>query len=149
MLSQSVVSNSFATLWTVAHQALLSMKFSRQEYWCRVPLPPPGDLPDPAVEPTSLVSPALAGDSLPLHHLGNPRDTLKGYDIASQSVQLLSHVRLFATPWTAAHQASLSIIDSQSLLKRMSIKSVLPSSHLILCRPLLLLFPSNIAKARK
>ena len=61
------------------------------------------------------------------------------------SVQLLSHVRLFATPWTAAHQASLSIIDSWSLLKLMSIESVMPSNHLILCCPLLLppsLFPS-------
>ena len=54
-------------------------------------------------------------------------------------VQLLSHVRLFATPWIAACQASLSITNSQSLLKLMSIKSVMPSSHLILCHPLLLL----------
>ena len=53
--------------------------------------------------------------------------------------QLLSHVRLFATQWTAAHQASLSITDSQSLLKLMSIKSVMPSKHLLLCHPLLLL----------
>ena len=51
------------------------------------------------------------------------------------SVQLLSHVRLLATPWTAAHQASLSITSSQSLLKLMSIKSVMPSNHLILCHP--------------
>ena len=55
------------------------------------------------------------------------------------SVQLLSHVRLFATPWITAHQASLSITNSQSLLKLMSIESVMPSSHLIHCRPLLLL----------
>ena len=48
----------------------------------------------------------------------------------------LSHVQLFATPWTAAHQASLSITNSQSLLKLMSIESVMPSNHLILCRPL-------------
>ena len=63
----------------------------------------------------------------------------------SQSVQLLSHVWLFATPWTAACQASLSITNSQSLLKLMSIESVMPSNHLILCCPLLLLssiFPS-------
>ena len=57
------------------------------------------------------------------------------------SVQSLSHVRLFVTPWTAAHQASLSITNSQSSLKLMSIESVTPSSHLILCRPLLLLPP--------
>ena len=61
------------------------------------------------------------------------------------SVQSLSHVQLFDTPWTAAHQASLSIINSQSSPKPMSIESVMPSKHLILCRPLLLLpsiFPS-------
>ena len=59
--------------------------------------------------------------------------------------QLLSHVQLFAIPWTAACQASLSITNSQSLLKLMSIKSMMPSNHLILCHPLLLLpsiFPS-------
>ena len=60
------------------------------------------------------------------------------------SVQSLSHVQLFATPWTAAHQASLSITNSQSLLKLMSIKSLMPSNHLILCHPLLppSIFPS-------
>ena len=57
----------------------------------------------------------------------------------SSSVQLLSHVRLFATLWTAAHQASLSITNSQGLSKLMSIESVMPSNCLILCRPLLLL----------
>ena len=56
-----------------------------------------------------------------------------------QSVQSLSHVCLFATPSTKAHQASLSITNSWSLLKLMSIESVMPSKHLILCRPLLLL----------
>ena len=61
------------------------------------------------------------------------------------SVPSLSHVQLFATPWTAAHQASLSITNSKSLLKLMSIELVMPSNPLILCRPLLLLpsiFPS-------
>jgi len=57
-------------------------------------------------------------------------------------VQSLSRVRLFATPWTAAGQASLSITNSQSLLKLTSIKSVMPSNHLILCHPLLLM-PSS------
>ena len=55
------------------------------------------------------------------------------------SVYLLNHVRLFATQWTAARQASLSITNSWSLLKLMSIESVMSSNHLILCRPLLLL----------
>ena len=57
------------------------------------------------------------------------------------SVQSLSRVQLFATPWIAARQASLSITNSQSLLKLMSIESLMPSSYLILCRPLLLLPP--------
>ena len=61
------------------------------------------------------------------------------------SVQLLTHVQLFVTPWTAAHQASLSMTNSWSLLLLMSIDSVMPSNHLILCCPLLLprsIFPS-------
>ena len=57
------------------------------------------------------------------------------------SVQLLSRVRLFATPWIAAHQASLSITNSRSSLQLTSIVSVMPSSHLILCCPCLLLTP--------
>ena len=63
-----------------------------------------------------------------------------GYDIylVLSSVQSLSRVCLFVTPWTAARQASLSITISQSLLKFLSIESVIPSNHLILCCPLLL-----------
>ena len=70
---------------------------------------------------------------------------IRSYIYTISSVQSLSHVRLFATPWTAACQASLSITNSQSWLKSMSIQSVMPSNHLILCCPLLLLpsiFPS-------
>ena len=67
-----------------------------------------------------------------------------GKVIQASSVQSLSRVRLFATPWTTACQASLSITNSQSLLKLMSIESVMPSSHLILSRPLLLLPPIPI-----
>ena len=59
--------------------------------------------------------------------------------IQFSSVQSLSRVQLFATPWIAAHQASLSITNSRSSLRLTSIKSVMPSSHLILCPPLLLL----------
>ena len=51
----------FVTLWTVAHQASLSMGFARQEYWRGLPCPPPGDCPDPGIEPASLTSPALTG----------------------------------------------------------------------------------------
>ena len=59
----------FATSWTVAHQALLSVGFSKQEYWSGLPFPPPGDLPDPRIEPES---PVLAVDSLLLSHQGSP-----------------------------------------------------------------------------
>ena len=63
------------------------------------------------------------------------------YPYSFSSVQSLSHVQLFATPWITACQASLSITNAQSLLKLMLIELVMPSSHLILCRPLLLLPP--------
>ena len=81
-------------------------------------------------------SPALQADSLPLSHLR------KQYYFSS--VQSLSCVRLFVTPWIAACQPSLFITNSQSLPKLTSIESVMPSSHLILCHPLLLpsIFPS-------
>ena len=70
---------------------------------------------------------------------------MSSYTLWQRSVQSLSRVRLFVTPWTAARQDSLSITNSWSLLKLMSIESVTPSNHLILCRPLLLppsIFPS-------
>ena len=69
------------------------------------------------------------------------------YHWVTSSIQLLSHVQLFANPWTTAHQASLSITNSQSLLKLMFIESVMPSNHLILCRSLLLL-PSIFPRIR-
>ena len=67
----SVVSDS-VTLWTVAYQALLSMEFSRQEYWSRLPGPPPGDLPDSGLEPMSPASRAFQADSLPTGPPGKP-----------------------------------------------------------------------------
>ena len=75
-------------------------------------------------------------------HISNGRRNL---DVLFRLVQSLSCVWLFATPWTAARQASLSITNSRSLLKLMSIELVMPSNHLILCHPLLLspsIFPS-------
>ena len=62
----------FVTLWTVAHQAPLSMGFPRQEYWSGWPFPPPGDLPNPGVEPTSPVSPVLAGRFFTTEPPGKP-----------------------------------------------------------------------------
>ena len=114
----------FSTPWTVAYQALPSMGFSRQECWSGLPFPSPGDLPNPGVEPRS---PALQADALP----SEPPDQIR-------SDQLLSRVWLFATPWIAARQASLSITNSRSSLRLTSIESVMPS---ILCHPLLLLPP--------
>ena len=73
-------------------------------------------------------------------------DQLKLNKITFSSVQSVNHVRLFVTPWTAARQASLSITNSRSLLKHVSIESVMPSNHLILCHPLLL--PSNFPSIR-
>ena len=123
----------FATPWTVAYQAPPSMGFSRQEYWNGLPFPSPGDLPDPGIESGS---PAFQADTLTSEPPGKPH-------IYAQfsSVQSLSHVRLFAIPWIAARQASLSVTNSWSSLKLMSIESVMPSSHLILCSPLFLLPP--------
>ena len=71
MLSSPVVSDS-VTSWTVAHQAPLSMGFFRQEYWSGLPFPPPDDLPDPGIKPTSPASNALKADSLPTELPGNP-----------------------------------------------------------------------------
>ena len=63
----------FVTPWTAAHQAPLSMGFSRQEYWRGLPCPPPGDLPNPGIELESPVSPALAGEFFTAEPLGNPK----------------------------------------------------------------------------
>ena len=67
-----------ATPWTVAHQAPLSMGFSRQEYWGALPFPPPGDLPYPGIKPSSLLSPVLAGRFFTTSecHLGSPNQSL-------------------------------------------------------------------------
>ena len=75
------------------------------------------------------------------YHSGWSKSLAGDTQMMSPSVQSLSRVRLFATPWIATRQASLSITNSRSWLKLMSIESVMPSSHLILCRPLLLLPP--------
>ena len=75
------------------------------------------------------------------------RSCMPQLKIPVSSVQSLSRVQLFATPWTAACQASLSITNSQSFLKLISIESMMPSKHLIFCRPLLLL-PSILPRIR-
>ena len=93
-------------------------------------------------------SPSLiGGDQLRIKAHQGPINTRGSQEFQQKgrSVQSLSRVQLFETPWTAAHQASLSITNSGSLFKLMSIESVMPSNHFILCHPLLLLpsiFPS-------
>ena len=118
----------FVTPQTAAHQASLSLGFSWQEYWTRLPFPSPG----------SRCFLQLCNSTR-----GSVSDLLTRKLFAV--VQSLSRVQLFATPWTAAYYASLSLSISWSLLKLMSVESMMPSNYLILCRPLLLLlsiFPS-------
>jgi len=98
---------------------------------------------DPSSIPGSGRSPG-EGNGNPLQYscLGNPIDGRAWWaTVQFSSVQSLSRVRLFVTPWIAACQASLSITNSRSSCRLTSIESVMPSSHLILCRPLLLLPP--------
>ena len=97
----------FVTLWTIACQALLFMECSRQEYWSGLPLPSPGDLPNPGIKPVSLVSPASAGRLFTTAPPGKPW-------------YIYIYVQLFVTPWTAADQVSLSFPTSRTLLKLMS-----------------------------
>ena len=96
----------FATPWTVAYQAPLSMGFSRQESWSGLPYLPPGNLPDPGIKPMSVVSPALAGGFFTLA----PPGKLYNAPCVCMCVQSrFSPVQLFATLWTVAYQAPLSI----------------------------------------
>ena len=112
----------FVTPWPVAHQDPLSMGFSRQEYWSRFPCPPPGDLPDPGIKPTSLISPVLAIEFFTTSATWEARVCVcvcvcvynillpkGGTSRWVSEVKLLSCVRLFAIPWTVAYQAPLSI----------------------------------------
>ena len=115
-----------------------SMEFSRKEYWSGYPVTSAGDLPNSG---TKSESPALQVDSLPLEQLGKLKSN------QSRSDQLLSRVWIFLIPWISARQASLSITKSRSSLRLTSSVSVMPSSHLILCHPLVLLppIPSSIS----
>ena len=114
----------FVTQCTVASQAPLSMGYLKWEYCRGLPIPPPRDIPNPGIGSLFPESPA---------------------SVQFSSVQSLSYVWLFATSWTAALLTCMFITNSWSLLKLMSIESVMPSNHLTLCHPLFLLpslFPS-------
>ena len=124
-----------ATPWSVPGQFPVSMGFPWQEYWSGLPFPCPRDIPNPGIEPAP---PALHTDSLSVSHQGIPslkkKKTalclirgLMSKDCSSRkgfsSVQLLSRVRLFPTPWTRACQASLSTSNSSSSLRPLSMES--------------------------
>ena len=167
VFSCSVVSNSLWPHGLQASRLLCPWRFSRKEYWSGFPCPPPGDFPNPGIEPRS---PTCRPIPYWLCHQGSPIKSMGstkcwwgcgGTEILSKmvqplwitiprkvkrtviisSVQSLSRIRLFVTPWITARQTSLSITNSRSSLRLTSIESVRPSSHLILCRPLLLLPP--------
>ena len=151
LLSCSVMSKSFVTPWTVAHQASLFMGFSRQEYWSGFPFPSPTKwYTSPYWVGICIISPILkkiiSWKKVIIGFLWEKRRReWEGTNICFSSVQWLSCVWLFTTPWTAARQASLSITNTWSLLKLMSIELVIPFNHLILCHSLLFLpsvFPS-------
>ena len=136
-----------ATPQTAAHQAPPSLGFSRQEHWSGLPFPSPIHESEKWKWSRSVVS-----NSLRLHGL-QPTRLLRPWDSPGKSTGVgnlssISSVQFSrsvvpdsATPSTAARQASLPITNSWSLLKLMPIESVMPSSHLILCHPLLLLPP--------
>ena len=88
MLSHFIHIWPFATLWTRAHRASLSMGFSRQEYWSGLPCLPPGDLPDPGIEPSSLKSPALAGGLFTTSTTWEVWSLLKGSQICNRKALL-------------------------------------------------------------
>ena len=145
----------FATPWTVAYKPPPSMGFSRQEYWSGLPFPSPRDLPDSGIRPGSPALQTYALISEPPQH----RYLLPTWELYIQKLTRYLHLHdvwapwlnqfssvaqscpTLMTTWPATHQASLSITNSQGLLKLMSIEAVMPSNHLILCRPLLLLPP--------
>ena len=138
------------TPWTVAHQDPLSMGFPKQEYWKWVATSLSRESSQSRDQtPVSCIAGGfftIWATSCPFCILSMPCVQVQlGNLYQFSSVQSLTHVWLFVTAWTAARQASLSITSSQSLLKRMSIESVMPSNHLILCCPLLLP-PSKITR---
>ena len=93
----------FATPWTLAHQILLSMEFTRQEYWSGLPFPPLGDLPNSGLEPSSLASPALAGGFFVSVLLGKPQGWLY-------------HLWIFRDSFTSSFPIWMSFISSPSLI---------------------------------
>ena len=125
----------FATPWTVAHQAPLSMGFSRQECWSGLPCPSPGDLPDPGIESRS---PALQADSLWFEPPGrlNASIVRSIFNSPGKIIQFSSVAKSLCNPM---NRSTPGLPVHHQLPE--SIESVMPSSHLILCHPLLFLPP--------
>ena len=133
VLSCSIMSDSLQA-HEVAHQAPLSTGFSRQEYRSELPFPSPRDLPNSGIKPTSPVTPALAGRFFTSEPPGRP----------SQGIQIVTSVAqscLTLKPHGLQHARLPCPSPAPTMLKLMSIESVMPSNHLILCHPLLLLPP--------
>ena len=129
----------------IAHQASLSMRFSRQEYWSGLPYPPPEDLSNPGIKPTSLMSPALAG----IFFISSAAwEAQKLIDIVAVVPCLVTQSCLtLCHPMDCSMPGFPVLHHLLELLKLMSIESVMPSKHLILCHPLLLL-PSVLPSIR-
>ena len=89
----------FAAPWTVAYEAPLSMGFSRQESWSGLPFPPPGDLPNPGIEPLSPVSPALQADSLPLTYQGSLKTQTVCFEKTRRTEPCSNPPSPLALPW--------------------------------------------------
>ena len=125
---------TLATPWTAAYQAPPSMGFSRHKYWSGVPSPSLNDSLGIVIASTYKELPM---DQAPMQvsHSHGGISSFQLELLLPLTVQSLSRVQLFKIPWTEALQASLSFPNSQTWLKRMSIKSVMPSNHLILCPP--------------
>jgi len=135
----------FVTLWTVAHQAPPSMGFSSQEYWSGLPFSVKLKTEKKGRDRQEEVKEQEGRKNLVCNSKGLINDCkyTKPHSVHFSSVA--QHFQLFENPWTAARQSSLSITNSWSLLKLMSIESMMPANHLIICRPLLLppsIFPS-------
>ena len=116
LFSCSIVPNSYATPWTVARQAPLSMGFPGQEYWSGLPFPTPGDLPHPGIKPVSPAALALQVDSLPLSHVEAPIICLLNYKFTKIRKWKMRMQYLSSLLWHAYNiMGSLKFSNSQNL----------------------------------
>ena len=128
------VSHLLVTSQTVTHQAPLPMRFPRQEYWSRLPFPPPGDIPDPGIEPTSPPSPTLQADSLPLRH----QRYMKVTDLFCWPSHWSCQCFCDLVPTSQTDRCSISVRDEWNKIHLISLAnswtlSILPMVPLPLC----------------